>query len=149
MCLGGAGSPGPVIRAVLPAAGSLWWPRALAFRFHILGDSLSAQILNSQFGTIKEKKMAKEEGEGGRVHAGGIQLRLVRNHFSPDCGQPSDPAGSPSLGWRRRVSTAPARERSQAPCGLPRLSLTPLDPRGGGRKERERHGERERKTRRD
>ena len=144
MCLGGAGSPGPVIRAVLPAAGSLWWPRALAFRFHILGDSLSAQILNSQFGTIKEKKMAKEEGEGGRVRAGGIQLRLVRNHFSPDCRQPSDPAGSPSLGWRRRVSTAPARERSQAPCGLPRLSLTPLDPREGGRKERERHRERER-----
>ena len=56
MCLGGAGPAGPVIRAVLPAAGSLWWPRALAFRFHILGDSLSAQILNSQFGTIKKKK---------------------------------------------------------------------------------------------
>lgn len=63
MCLGGAGSPGPVIRAVLPAAGSLWWPRALAFRFHILGDSLSAQILNSQFGTIKEKKRQRKRGK--------------------------------------------------------------------------------------
>ena len=47
-----------------------------------------------------------------------------------------------------RVSTGPARERSQALCGVPRLSLTQLDPRGGGRKERERHRERERERER-
>lgn len=148
MCLGGAGPAGPVIRAVLPAAGSLWWPRALAFRFHILGDSLSAQILNSQFGTIKKKKNGK--GRGGRrpCPCWGNSAQTCQKSFLQDCGQPSDPAGSPSLGWRRRVSTGPARERSQALCGVPRLSLTQLDPRGGGRKERERHRERERERER-
>lgn len=45
--------------------GPLRWPGALAFRFHTLGDSVSAQILNSQFGTIKEKKK-NGKGRGGR-----------------------------------------------------------------------------------
>ena len=96
-CVWGApGSPETVIRAVLPLRQPLRWPRALAFRFHILGDSVSAQILNSQFGTIKKKKWQRKEGKAAvpalgefssdlseiisARAAGSLQIRPVARH---------------------------------------------------------------------
>lgn len=145
MCLG-AGPPGPVIRAVLPAAGGPSdGPGPSPSRFHTLGDSVSAQIVNSQFGTIKEKKKKQQgRGEGGRVRAGKFSSDLSEIIFSPDRGQPSV-SRFPSLGCRRRVSAGPARERSQACAAAETLINAARSSRGQaeGERERERQGETE------
>lgn len=103
--------------------GPLRWPGALAFRFHTLGDSVSAQILNSQFGTIKEKKKKWQRKRGKAAVS-------VLGEFSSDLSEIISPRTAGSLpiqpvprhsGAGGGVSAGPARERSQA-CAASRDS---------------------------
>lgn len=104
-------------------------------------DSVSAQILNSQFGTIRKKKTAKEEGRR-RVRAGKFSSDLSEIISPRTAGSLPVPAGSRHSG-DGGVSAGPCVRRSQA-CAAARLSLTQLDGRGQAeRREREREtGER-------
>lgn len=117
-CVWGAGPPGPVIRAVLPALGGpSGGPRGPSPSFpHPWGlCKRSDEGQTANLGPLRKKKKKRQKEEGAAVSVLGIQLRLVRNHFSRTAGSPSRSSRFPVTRVQGGgVSAGPLRRRSQA-----------------------------------